>query len=77
MQEDRAPDAVLVAAASASSARYTPTLSAISAIVTGVPLREACPLATRPAAAVTFLTPCGFPECSGQRSPTGAGVMHS
>jgi hypothetical protein len=39
--------------------------------------REPTPEIVRLAALVTFLTPCGFPEWSGQRSPTGAGVMHS
>ena len=61
----------------ASSARYTNTLIAISAVVTAVARRDPAPLAARSAATVTRRIPCGLPECSGQRNPTGAGVMHS
>ena len=50
------------------------TLIAISTLVT-------IPVSPRPVARVTpvFIRamPCGFPECSGHRCPTGAGVMHS
>ena len=48
----------------------------ISTIVTGYG-RVPCFVTTRSATAVAFRTPCGLPECSGQRNPTGAGVMHS
>ena len=53
------------------------TLIPISTSVTALPVRAPTPVTVRSAAAVTFFTPCGLPECSGQRSPTGAGVMHS
>ncbi len=62
---------------SASSAANTATLTAISAIVTALTRVEPRPVTARWAGAVTFLIPVGLPECSGQRSPTGAGVMHS
>ena len=56
---------------------YTATLIPISVIVTVLARRPPTPVTARSAARVTFCTPCGFPECSGQRSPTAAGVMHS
>jgi hypothetical protein len=49
----------------------------ISAIVTALTLRAPTPVVARAAAVVTLRTPWGFPECSGQRRPTAAGVMHS
>ena len=39
--------------------------------------RAPTPETARCAERVTRWTPCGLPECSGQRSPTGAGVMQS
>ena len=60
----------------ASSTTATATLIVISASVIAF-IREPKPVVVRSAARVTFRIPCGFPEWSGQRSPTGAGVMHS
>ena len=38
---------------------------------------EPTPVTARCAGTTTRWTPWGLPECSGQRRPTGAGVMHS
>ena len=57
----------------ASSTSATATLTAISPSVTAFILRAPAPVTAR----ATFWIPCAFPECSGHRIPTGAGVMHS
>ena len=58
----------------ASSSRKTPTLIPISVLVT----TPAPPVVESPRIPLDIrATPCGLPECSGQRWPTGAGVMHS
>ena len=76
MLEDPVPRAV-ERAAERELAANTATLTAISTIVTALTRVEPRPVTARWAGAATFLIPVGLPECSGQRSPTGAGVMHS